>query len=363
MAQLPGSRPLQERDFRDEPRPHPEGVPPEPPRRSTRERAVALLQDPELFAQLPPERARVPRSDLAGEDQAAVLEDSDEEGADPRRISVRLREPPDHEFLPFRALRLQPPRTAARPVRRPALLRDDSLESEPACIAEDLLPAACPVLGVSERRGSVAQELAQSLLPLLDRLGAQIAAIELKQIEDEIREPGARAAAEGRLQRLEARPPVGEQHRRFTIEQEAARADLPGRRRDFRELRRPVVPLPAKEHDRAALPLAADPVPVELHLVKPAVPPGGRLYQGRKLREVLHSCPMAPYFHLLVRRNNADSRRGGGGDGRIERHREGDSPRSRRQGRPAGARSPPCRGTGGDCRRLSQARRRLPELR
>jgi hypothetical protein len=84
---------------------------------------------------------------LAGVDQPFAVVYAGEKGADPDALSLWIGVAADHDLLPLDALDLEP--VAASPAGRLALLRDDSLESQPAGFLEELRAAADHVIAVA----------------------------------------------------------------------------------------------------------------------------------------------------------------------------------------------------------------------
>jgi hypothetical protein len=113
----------------------------------------------------------------------------------------------------------------------------------------------------------LAPEQAVELAPsLLDRTPAQIVALELEEIEDDVDEPSRPAAA--LLQTLERWDPVLVRRADLAVEDEARRREGPYVARDGGEVSCPVLPAPADETDPAAALDRGDPVPVVLELVE-----------------------------------------------------------------------------------------------
>ena len=83
-------------------------------------------------------------------------------------------------------------------------------------------------------RAGAADEPQQFLLAVFERQPVHIRPFEMEKIEDEIDEPAARGAAERILQRLKARPPVGQDDRHFAVEERFARSQFPDGARNLR---------------------------------------------------------------------------------------------------------------------------------
>ncbi len=125
------------------------------------------------------------------------------------------------------------------------------------------------------------QQLPQALLAVFDRLVAQVAPIDVQQVEHEIGQRRIRTAI---LQSLKAGDPAGEHRRDLAVQQRAPRRQPPACRRQRGELCRPVLAAPAPELDGAALLAQPDSVTVELLLMDPPVPFGRGADQRGQLR-------------------------------------------------------------------------------
>jgi len=82
----------------------------------------------------------------------------------------------------LRILDLDPVRRLGRAVGRVGQLRDDALEIEHADLLEERTPSADHVLRVEDRAGARRDEGLESALALEQWRGAQVLAIEVKQV-------------------------------------------------------------------------------------------------------------------------------------------------------------------------------------
>src|SRR5262249_11329758 len=123
----------------------------------------------------------------------------------------RRREAADDELLPLLAADLAPRRRATALVGRVATFRDDPLDVVLARVPEERRALALDVLGVADdvARGRVAarRERRERLLAGHERQPTEVAAVQERQIEDDVGERAVRG--ERVLQRLEARAAVG----------------------------------------------------------------------------------------------------------------------------------------------------------
>ena len=284
--------PLRERDLGDETRLDPVCVASEPTRRTRRERTVRRLDLFEPRAQIPRDADAETGPDLAGEDESIPVVVPNEERADALARSLRIGEAADDEFLPLDALRLHPAAAFPGLIRLVAPLRHDALEPETAGVLEGGASASLDVAGVTNpAAGAFSDHARERGFPRVERLRHEIAAVEVQQIEDEVDEALPRAAAERILQRLKTRAPVRQHHADFAVEQRALDAERGGGLRDFRELRRPVVPVAADEGCAPALDGAADAVAVVFQFVEPLGTVGRLLDQLCELRPIVHARP------------------------------------------------------------------------
>ncbi len=113
----------------------------------------------------------------------------------------------DDELLVAEAFDLQPARRPARHVRLVGLLGDDAFEAEAAGLRENLVAMSDDVFAVADGVGRALQQLAQDLFAVRQRLIAQVAPVELQDVEHVVGERGA-PFLERVLQPLEARAPV-----------------------------------------------------------------------------------------------------------------------------------------------------------
>ena len=174
-------------------------------------------------------------------------------------------------------------------------LRNQSLEAEPARLAEDLAAAARPVAGEPDRPG-VGNDSAERFLAGLQGLARDVDAVQLEEIEDEVDELALPLPGERFLQGLEAGAAVREQDGDLAVDLRAARFQRLCRRDDLGKVAGPVVAAPAPQGHRPALDAAADPVAVVLDLVQPAVAFRRGFDERRQLGPIISRCaPRDPF--------------------------------------------------------------------
>src|SRR3546814_6452997 len=106
----------------------------------------------------------------------------------------------DDELLALGALRLDPGRSPPRAVGRVALLGHHASEAQPAGMAQHQLAVLLEVLAVAQRPLRVAQQRGKRRLALDQRARAQVAAVEVEQVEEVEHHAVAAAGGEVRLQ-------------------------------------------------------------------------------------------------------------------------------------------------------------------
>src|SRR5439155_6794439 len=168
------------------------------------------------------------------------------------------------------ALGLEPSRAAAGAMRLVAALGNQSLEAEPARLAEDLSSAARPVAGEPDRPGA-GNDSAERLLAGVEGLARDVDAVQLEEIEDEVHELAMPLAGERFLQGLEAGAAVREQDGDLAVDQRAACFQRRCRRDDLGKVAGPVLASPAPQGPPPALDPAGGSSAGVLDLVKPAV--------------------------------------------------------------------------------------------
>jgi hypothetical protein len=280
MSNLAVVGPLGEGDLGDELRLHPVRVFAKPPGRRRRERALCRFELVQRRSELARAFCREAGPDLAGEDQIVAVVVADEQRADSYARPLRIREAADDELLPANTLGLQPPAALSEQIGEVPVLGDDPLESQPARFAEG--DGAVGVEVVAEEDSIAFDDLPQRLLPYVERLGDEIAPVEVEKIEDEVHQPSLGAV----LKRLEAGAAVGEDHADLAVEEGGPGFHRPRGTRDFLERFRPVLAVSAQQGDAAVLDAAADAIAVVLHLVDPVGSRRRGLDQLRQLRLV-----------------------------------------------------------------------------
>jgi len=275
-------------------------------RRKRREGTRLRLQRCEPAPQRSRRLLRESGAHLAGADDApGVVVTPDDQCADAGPRALRIGEAADHELGALQTLRLEPPAVPSRVVRQIAALRHDALEPETAHLGEERRPVADDVLGelqdavgatVCHRRASrpSREEAREDRFPALEREARDVLAVEVEEIEDEVDECRTRAAAEGVLQILEARPAVGSHARDLAVEDCVSHPEASYGIDDLGKARRAVVAGTADEAHVAVVDETADAVPVVLELVQPGVARRRLAYQARELwREMRAGCRRA----------------------------------------------------------------------
>jgi len=287
-------------------------------RRKRREGTRLRLQRCEPAPQRSRRLLRESGAHLAGADDApGVVVTPDDQRADAGPRALRIGEAADHELGALQTLRLEPPAVPSRVVRQIAALRHDALEPETAHLGEERRPVADDVLGELQdavgatvcrrrpssrrRRASMRrfswpsrEEAREDRFPALEREARDVLAVEVEEIEDEVDERRTRAAAEGVLQILEARPAVGSHARDLAVEDCVSHPEASYGIDDLGKARRAVVAGTADEAHVAVVDETADAVPVVLELVQPGVARRRLAYQARELwREMRAGCRRA----------------------------------------------------------------------
>src|SRR5262249_38088559 len=129
---------------------------------------------------------------LARVDESAVsLMNAEQQGAELAAHAFRIGEAADHEFLPARALDLQPRLAASGRIRCLLPLRDDAFERHPARPFVDLLARGIEVFRIAEPAAPAREQARQCLLPLEKGVTAEVTPVQEQQIERHIREGGS----------------------------------------------------------------------------------------------------------------------------------------------------------------------------
>ncbi len=226
----------------------------------------------------------------AGADAAAVGQMIFVAGGDEQRgkgPSLHRRGLPadDDELLAHAALDLQPALVSPGTIGRVGALRHDPFQLQFAGVAEGFLAVADDMVGIVERPrfGLVLQQRRKALLPLGQRLLAQVLAVEEQKVEGETDDPLA-APGKGVLKRAEVAPPLVVEHHRLAVDQRRAARQV-GERLD--EAGKAIAPVEAGagvDRGLAGADRGDDAVAVELDLVQPPVTGRRRLGEGGQFR-------------------------------------------------------------------------------
>src|SRR6185503_8680884 len=157
----------------------------------------------------------------------------------------------------------------------------DSFEPQPAGVLQHRRARFLEVVAVSDRAiARLAGEALQFGLALDQGQFGEIAAIEMKEIEDVIQEALALSGLERGLQSRKTRNAARIKDHHLAVDERGARRQLGDRRGDVGELAGPVQTLAGEQADLAAVESGLDAIAVELDLMHPARPAGSSRAQG-----------------------------------------------------------------------------------
>ena len=172
------------------------------------ERRLGDLQRMQPLPQIARHRLAVAGADAPGIDQSAIVVIADHQSADRPRQHARRRIAADHEFLGVRAFGLDEGLAAAGAVGRIGALRHDAFERHAAGLLQHQRAVLVEMLAVADHVADafgLVQQALELRLALAQRQLAQVAAVEMQQVEDVVDEGVAPALLEGGLQHREHR--------------------------------------------------------------------------------------------------------------------------------------------------------------
>ena len=197
MPDLSVRGPFRERHLGDQVWAHPVYLAGQSATRRRGEGRLALLERLQLLAQLARRGLRKAGPYLARVCELAGIVYADQKRADAGARPCRVGEPADHDLLSLDAFRLLPACAASGLVGEVAAFRHDPFRALPARFGEDARAVTDDMVGILQHAIRASEQSLQARLAFLERQAADIGAIQVQQIEDEVRQAAAGGRAGG----------------------------------------------------------------------------------------------------------------------------------------------------------------------